>query len=81
VNLLKQKVADSATLISPRWDWEFRCFADGAQSKGVGGLIAHLFIDTGRVRERSRCTAKSWRHFNYSVRALAILHRQPVGSA
>jgi hypothetical protein len=51
VNLLKQKVADSATLTSPRWDWEFHCFADGAQSKGVGGLIAH-FIDTGRPGEK-----------------------------
>ena len=51
VKLLKQKVADSATLISPRWDWEFHCFADGAQSKGVGGLIAH-FIDTGPPGEK-----------------------------
>jgi hypothetical protein len=51
VKLLKQKVADSATLISPRWDWKFHCFADGAQSKGVGGLIAH-FIDTGRPGEK-----------------------------
>ena len=51
VKLLKQKVADSATPISPRWDWEFHCFADGAQSKGVGGLIAH-FIDTGRPGEK-----------------------------
>jgi hypothetical protein len=51
VKLLKQNVADSVTLISLRWHWEFHCFADGAQLKGVGGLIAH-FIDTGRPGEK-----------------------------
>ena len=51
VELLKRKVSDSTTLISPRWDWEFHLYADGAQSKGVGGLIAH-WIDTGRPGEK-----------------------------
>ena len=51
VELLKQKVADAATLISPRWSWMFHLYCDGAQSKGVGGLMAH-WIDTGRPGEK-----------------------------
>jgi hypothetical protein len=50
VKLLKQKVSDSSTLISPRWTWMFHLYADGAQSKGVGGILTH-FIDTGRPGE------------------------------
>jgi hypothetical protein len=52
VKLLKQKVADATTLVSPRWSWMFHLYADGAQSKGVGGLMAQHFIDTGRPGEK-----------------------------
>jgi hypothetical protein len=52
VELLKQKVADAATLISPRWSWMFHLYCDGAQSKGVGGLMAH-WIDTGQPGEKT----------------------------
>jgi site-specific DNA-cytosine methylase len=51
VRLLKEKIAESTTLFSPRWNWEFHVFADGAQSSGVGGLMAH-FVDTGRPGEK-----------------------------
>jgi hypothetical protein len=51
VKLLKEKIAESTTLFSPRWHWEFHVFADGAQNSGVGGLMAH-FVDTGRPGEK-----------------------------
>jgi hypothetical protein len=46
VELVKSKVAAATTLHSPRWHWRMHCFADGAQSSGVGGVLCH-FIDTG----------------------------------
>ena len=46
VTLIKEKIAHATTLHSPRWKWRFHVFADGAQSSGVGGVMAH-FIDTG----------------------------------
>jgi hypothetical protein len=79
---MKQKVmADSATLISPRWDWEFHCLADGTQSKGIGGLIAH-FIDTGRPGEKPLHGQKSLMHSKHSMRARAIRpQHRPAGSS
>ena len=50
VNVLKERIANAATVHPPNWDLPFHCFSDGAQSAGVGGCICQ-FIVTGPPRD------------------------------
>ena len=46
VTVVKERIANSCTLVAPDYGKEFFLFVDGAQSSGVGGVLTQ-FVDTG----------------------------------
>ena len=46
VEVVKERIANSCTLVAPDYSKEFFLFVDGAQSSGIGSVVMQ-FIDTG----------------------------------